>query len=192
MTNIFNIQQDYLGLMREIEEVEGELTPELEERLKINEEELEQKVKAYHHVIQHAKADVVVIDEEIARLNKIKQSKEGLQTRLKDVLLQTTLLFGYDGKTGNKKIDYDTLKLYTVNSESIMIRDEESFNDERFTRLQISLKLTDDEFVKVADTLGQPLERNKIILKSELKAFIKTGEVVDGTTIVKNPYIRIS
>lgn len=48
---IFKIAQEFLDLLNEIEELEGELTPELEERLKINAENMSSKMEGYCKLI---------------------------------------------------------------------------------------------------------------------------------------------
>jgi hypothetical protein len=50
-TTLYNIEQEYLNLISEIESLDGELTPEIEEQLTINKEQLESKSVAYLQVI---------------------------------------------------------------------------------------------------------------------------------------------
>ena len=50
-TTLYNIEQEYLTLISEIEALDGELTPEIEEQLTINKEQLESKSVAYLQVI---------------------------------------------------------------------------------------------------------------------------------------------
>ena len=126
--SLFNIEEEYLQLMQEIEELEGELTPELDEKLKINQEELESKIKAYHHIIENMKGDMQLIKDESERLANLKKSKESLIDKLKGKVLNATTIFGYDGKSGNKKLDFDTLKVYTVNKDKIEV-DEVAFSE---------------------------------------------------------------
>jgi len=92
--NLFNIESDYLMLMDQIQEAEGEITEELAEALKINEAQLQGKSVAYLSVIKTAEAEVMIIDEEIKRLQGLKKTRQNLNTRLKDRLLEAVNLFG--------------------------------------------------------------------------------------------------
>ena len=190
--NVFNLTEEYLQLMQDIEECDGILTPELEERLQVNQDNLEAKVKGYHHIMQIAKGDIATIDDEIERLTKIKTSKANLIERFKAVLLMVTQVYGYTGKSGNKKLDFDTVKMYTVNKESLMIADEEHFADETWTKQVVSLKLSNEELAKVADALPDiELKTTRTILRAELTKYLKEGEIVEGTTLIEKPYIVI-
>ena len=51
MSNIYNIQQNLLSIFEQIEENEGELTPELELALQINQANFKNKVRDYTKVI---------------------------------------------------------------------------------------------------------------------------------------------
>ena len=50
--NIYEIADDYIAVIAEIEDNEGELTEDLEKRLQITEDELEEKLRAYRSVIK--------------------------------------------------------------------------------------------------------------------------------------------
>ena len=51
MASIYNIQQELLDIFNQIEENEGEITPELEEQLRISKDEFEDKIRSYTGVI---------------------------------------------------------------------------------------------------------------------------------------------
>jgi len=133
--NIFQIEQEYLSIIAEIEELDGELTEELQSRLAINEESRTDKIQAYVNIIKIKQGEVKTIDEEIARLVKVKTSRENTIERLKSVLLQAVKLFGEDGKTGNKQLQLETQKLYTQSSKSLEIDDMEASQDEELLKL---------------------------------------------------------
>jgi len=119
--NIFDIGQEYLDIMNEIEECEGVLTPELEAKLSISQDELEKKLKAYHHIIQSNKSDILTCEAEIERLTSTKLVKQNIIDKLRERILQATLLYGETGKSGNKKLKFDTIQTYTTNRDSINI-----------------------------------------------------------------------
>lgn len=165
--NIYNISMELLFILAEIEEAQGELTPEMEERLKISNEELEKKCKAYYSVIKSKENNTELIKSEIERLRGLINSNNTVVERLKKVLVDTVRLFGYDGEKGNKKLDFDTLKLYTQDSTSIEI--DENFKDERFIETVTEEKINKikiKEYIKVA---GEAPEGVNIIVKTGIR-----------------------
>ena len=92
--NLFNIESDYLKLMEQIQEADGEITEELSEQLKINEAQLQGKSIAYLSVIKSVEAFNMQIDDEIKRLQQMKKTRTNLISRLKDRLLEAVNLFG--------------------------------------------------------------------------------------------------
>jgi hypothetical protein len=204
MNSLYNISDKYLQLMREIEELEGELTPELEEQLKITEQECEDKIKSYHHIIKNNEGDIQLIKDEKERLSKLANTKENLIKRLKNKILDACQLFGYDGKSGNKKIDYDTLKVYTVNKDKIEV-DEERFINYAFETLNneiendttsvfeytISSKLNKIEVQKLLK-LGiiEITEVQPNINKTKINNVIEEGIEVPYCKKINNPYIN--
>jgi hypothetical protein len=92
--SLYAITAEYRSLMQEIEECEGVLTPELEEGLQINKEELIVKSENYVHVIKSQEAYLSAIDNEIKRLQALKKQKEKAVDILKSYLLQAVENFG--------------------------------------------------------------------------------------------------
>jgi len=91
---LYDIKNEYLELVTEIEELEGELTPELEYKLKINQNELQTKAIAYHSVILSKEAFNTTIDNEIKRLQAMKKQNNNVIDRLKNSLVSAIELFG--------------------------------------------------------------------------------------------------
>ena len=92
--SLYQIESEYLSLVSEIEEMEGEITEEQIEALKINESELQGKSIAYLSVISTREAENAQIDLEIKRLQSIKKSNTNVIERLKNNLLDAVNLFG--------------------------------------------------------------------------------------------------
>ena len=92
--SLFAITSEYRMLMQEIEECEGVLTPELEEGLVINKEQLVIKSENYVHVIKSQEVYIDAIDQEIKRLQALKKQKEKAVDVLKSYLLQAVENFG--------------------------------------------------------------------------------------------------
>jgi aspartate carbamoyltransferase regulatory subunit len=194
MSNIFNIEQEYLELINELEMLEGELTPELEKRLAINQQELEQKVKAYHHVITILKGDSNIIDDEIERLKTLKASKQTTIDRLRKVLLDVTLMFGETGKTGNKKLAFNTLSMWTVNRDSVNIDELKFFAAPNANINVIDYKIKDKFNLTVLDeiqSIAGALETEASANKDAIKLAINSGETVIGAELVTKPSLTI-
>jgi len=115
-TTLYNIEQEYLNLISEIESLDGELTPEIEEQLTINKEQLESKSVAYLQVIATKDDLNTAIDIEIKRLQALKKRNKGLVDNLKNRLLEAVNLFGAFEIGFNK---FGTRKSSSVNVEDV-------------------------------------------------------------------------
>ena len=74
--NIFQLNQELLSIFEELEENGGELTSEIEEQLKINQTDVNNKVESYTQVIAQLNSDIELIKSEKKRLDDLKLSKE--------------------------------------------------------------------------------------------------------------------
>lgn len=92
--SLYSITTEYRMLMQEIEECEGVLTPELEEGLQINKQDLLIKSENYVHVIKSQEVYIDAIDQEIKRLQALKKQKEKAVDTLKSYLLEAVENFG--------------------------------------------------------------------------------------------------
>lgn len=124
MASIYNIQQELLDIFNQIEENEGEITPELEEQLRISKDEFKDKIQSYTNVIHQLEYDLGAIKDEKARLDTIKKSKEKTIERLKQIMVEAIQRFGNTSKSGTKFIDYGTGKVSLRKSESIELEDD--------------------------------------------------------------------
>lgn len=113
MKSLFEITQEVIELASLLEE--GEITPELEERLSIRKEELEEKAINYGKVIKSIDADVKTIDNELARLSALKESKVKTIDRIKESLSNAMKLFHV------AKIETPLIKISFRKSESVEI-----------------------------------------------------------------------
>lgn len=91
---LYDIKQEYLELINQVEELDGEITPEIEEQLIINQNELQNKAIAYHSVILAKDAFNVQIDNEIKRLQALKKRNNTLIDNLKNRLVGAIQTFG--------------------------------------------------------------------------------------------------
>jgi hypothetical protein len=170
--SLFNIQEEHLKLMQEIEELNGELTPELEEQLIINEKEIENKIKSYYGLIKIKESEITLIKDEKERITSLQKTKENLIKKLKERILDACNQFGYNSKTGNKKIDYDTLKVYTVNKDKIEVNEEE-FIKRATLQLELNVNCT-EEFMAFEYNLNNNINYEDAL---KLKQFCKDNNI---------------
>ena len=163
MKSIFEIEQERLRLNTMIEEAEGELTPELEQMLEVNEQNLMDKAKTYREIILSNNTDIDLAKQEIKRLQDLvksrERSNEAMKTRLKDAMQ----LFGVpriaiDGGVGGV--------LSFRRSEAVVIEDETAIAD---------------EWKKVTYTID----------KAGIKAALKEGKTVAGAQLTENMNLQI-
>lgn len=121
--NIYNIQQELLAIFDEIEENEGELTPELQEKLLIKETEFKDKVKAYSDAIKLYEKDINLIKEERKRLQDLSNKKQKVIDRLTKIIVYALENFGETKKSGVKYIDYGTGQISIHSSKSVEVNE---------------------------------------------------------------------
>jgi hypothetical protein len=92
--NLFNIESEYIQLMDQIQEAEGEITEELAEALKINEGQKDGKSIAYLSVITQHDSDIEMAKNVIKNAQAFIKTKEAVKERLKERLLECVLLYG--------------------------------------------------------------------------------------------------
>lgn len=122
--NIFQLNQELLEIFEELEENGGELTPEIEEQLKINQTDVNNKVESYTQVIAQLNSDIELIKSEKKRLDDLKLSKEKTIESIKKLILYALDYFGETTKSGTKVIDFGTGKVSTRKSVSIEVSEE--------------------------------------------------------------------
>ena len=158
-TTLYNIENDYLTLISQIEEAEGVLTPELEEALTINETQLQGKSTAYLQVITTKEGINDAIDIEIKRLQAIKKRNGNLVTKLRSRLLEAVKLFG--------DIEVGFNKFTTRKSSSVQVDDINSLPS-RFKTIKIT-ETADKKAIKDAIKAGKEIEGCSIVENLNLK-----------------------
>mgnify|MGYP002633899078 CR=1 FL=1 len=152
--SLYNIETEYLEITNQLEV--GELTPELETALAINESQLQGKAVAYIYVVKTEESDVVAIDAELKRLTALKRAKKNKIEWLKNTVHKAMDLYGIN------EIKTETLKINFRKSEGVICTMDD-------------VKL-DDEFVTVVPETSKPN-------LAAIKAAIKEGETVEGFEI---------
>ena len=193
--HIFNILSEYRALLDEIENNAGELTPELEEKLVINEEELEQKCEAYISIRAELKGEIAVIDDEIQRLQALKSSKENSINKLEEYLKLALITYGEEGKSGNKKLTIGTHKLWNVYTKPVIISTDFKDIEGRYINFKINGTLTKQQFERLCNIVANEdfvLEVEDSINKKELRNDLLNGITIEGATLDTDAnYIRI-
>ena len=160
--SIYKIQNEFQLIIAEVINNDGEITPELETALTINKEQLQSKAVDYCYVIKQLDYDCEQIDNEIARLNKLKKVRANLTDRLKNTVSSAMQLYDVE------KIETPLIKLSFRNSESVEITNEQQL----------------DACFIVTKTVTTPD-------KKAIKDAIKSGVFVEGATISYNKNLQI-
>lgn len=126
--SIFDIDKELYALYDEIEEAGGEITPEIEEKLELNGQEMTNKVKSITNYINKLKADLLAIKSETDRLAKLKKSKDNTITGLTNLVLFAINNYGTEDKKGKKWIDWGTGKVGIRKSTSVELDDKKIEN----------------------------------------------------------------
>ena len=107
------------SLILQLEEQEGEFTPEQEDALAIAEEELEVKLKAYRYRIKENEGVKKVLVDESKRIQSRGKSLMNFNDRLKQRMLEAVLAFGNDTDSFTKRLKYNDVTFFTVNKDTL-------------------------------------------------------------------------
>lgn len=194
--NLYQIEQDLLELYAQVEENGGEITPEIEERLNITQENFTNKLENYTKFVKVLEGDIALMDSEIERINKLKQTKQNLVNRLELSMLNALKLFGNkDPKKDIWRFDLITFKLSTRQSQSVEILDE-TVIDSKYKTFSIG-KLNKQVFDAAVEAICSlddvPTNHviSDVISKTLIKKAVKDGQTVNGAKITINHSLSI-
>ena len=160
--NLYQIKNEYIQFAESLIENGGEITPENEYLLQINNSNLQNKGIQYGYVIKTMESEIDQIEGEIKRLTALKKSRVNSIERLKNTLADAMDLFGiHELKTATLKINFRKSESVTIENESLL----------------------DSKFVTVKTTIIP----NKIAIKDA----IKEGENVAGAFLSENKNLQI-
>ena len=159
--SLYQITADQAEIFNQIDELDGELTPELEEALKLNAENFEQKARGYIWHIKKLEADNVTINEEMNRLERIEKRNNKMIERLKENMKYALEIFGESQKV-------DTFTLSLRKSKSVEIVDAD-----------------------VIPKIFRIVKTTETINKTDIKKAIESGVTVPGATIKENNNLQI-
>lgn len=169
MSSLYQIEAELIELFNEIEANEGEITDEQYNKLLITQENFKEKLKSFHKVIQVYTGEMSACKEEEKRIAAYRKVRENRINRLKQSVLDAVIMFGNDGKSGNKVIELDTFKAFTKGSQSTEL------DEPRINMLLISIReyinaMINEGALKYGDVLDAPgiLASVNEMLKAEL------------------------
>lgn len=128
MSNLYEIEQELLDIYNELEENGGELTPELEEKLLLTQDNFKTKLNGYVNVINEINSRIDACKTEEKRISTLRKSREKSINRLKDIVQRCVINYGDINKSGNYSIELDTCKLATRGSDTLEF-DEQRIED---------------------------------------------------------------
>lgn len=163
MLNLFQIESEYRSIAQQLMDAEGELTPELEQSLAINKEQLQLKSQGYAMVIREAEAEINIIESEMKRLMELQDKRNSLVSKLKERISQAMELYGIE------KIETPLMTISFRKSESVEI--------DNFDLLPNEYKVIPEAKLR-AD-------------KKAIKEAIKSGIDVQGAYIQSNKSLQI-
>lgn len=115
--NLYQITQEQLRINEMLEESGGELTPELEEALILNESNFITKAEGYIETIAKYKALAEAADVRIKQMQAYKKTAENIEKRLKERLCEAMLTMQHD------KVELGTSKISLRSTKSVNITD---------------------------------------------------------------------
>ena len=159
---LYGITAELNAILTQLEELGGEITPELEQALAINEENFAAKSEDYGHAILNLKGMAAAAKAEKERLADLQKFYENTYNRL-DNALKTAMV-----ATGHDKVETPTMRLSLRHSTATEVDD--------LDQLPAEFKTTKVEVV--AD-------------KTAIKKAIQQGEDVPGAHLVENVSLQI-
>ena len=117
---LYTITSEQLRINELLEESGGELTPEIEEALILNEENFLTKSEGYIESIARYKALAEPADVRIKEMQRIKKTAENIEKRLKERLQHAMVVMGHD------KVDVGLRKLSLRSSTVVSITNEDA------------------------------------------------------------------
>lgn len=180
--SMYQIRGEHLGLLKLIEEADGELTPEIEQSLALTAEEFEEKAISYGYVVKMHEDVEEVLDKEIKRLAELKKKAAKRAETFKNRLDEAMRQFGFE------KIQTETLTLSYRKSKPVELVDE--FENQFLSNVTIEIKPKE----------GAPAEIGKLIelfdvnaspSKTRIGDALKAGEEITGAKITEKKNLQI-
>jgi len=191
--SLFNIRHEHLTLLALIEEADGELTPEMQEELKLNEEGFKEKAISYAYVVKKLDAESDVISCEIKRLQALKSRADKKSELFKQMLDEGMRQFGHE------KIESELLKISYRKSTPVEL--VETFADDILKFADVTIALNEGK-VKAAEEAGEPVvvtsdmlvacfDLNPSVSKKRIGDAIRQGITIPGASMQERKNLQI-
>ena len=123
MSNIYKIETEYRDIISVLVENGGELTPEIEQALQINQKDLYRKSESYAYAIKELDGEIDIIKSEIERLQALISKRDKSICRMKETVLKAMELYEID------KIETPMIKISVRESEAVEVINEAQIPD---------------------------------------------------------------
>lgn len=162
LPSLYSISGDLLALLNEIENNDGEITPEVEQALSITEEQFAAKSEDYGHAILNLKAMAAAAKAEKDRLYKLQKFYENAAERLSSALCSAM----------------DVLDHPSVETPSVRL----------FLRRTVATEIEDATLVPKD---YKTVKVEEVVNKTAVKEAIKSGKEVPGAKLIENVSLQI-
>ena len=158
---LYHIMKDHLRLVMQLEEFDGELSPELEKSMSLSERQLNETAISYAGVIRHYEDLETAIESEIKRLQELKKKAAKRGDLFKKEIEKAMIQFRVD------TISSPTTTLCFRSAKSVVIEDESMVPLEYFD------------------------PKPSTISKTRIREDIQKGNKVPGAALVTNRHLQI-
>jgi hypothetical protein len=199
MSNVFDVTEKYLAILQQIEELEGEMTPDIEQQVIGIKTEVEDRLRSYRYFIKYKEADINLLKSEIEHLNgKIKFAENAI-IRVKKIVDMILNVFGEDTDSGNKRLKFASFSVWNKQTKAVHL--SEDFldfkvhpNHQKYGRYKLSIELpftNHSELVKEIEAKGATLKADVFAPDKEMiKDTLSSGIVLAGASLVTNSSIQ--
>lgn len=200
--NLFQISEEYMGILAMLEETGGELTPELEDAMAVNREDLENKLNAYAYMVRQKEGDIALIDDEIKRLKALKEASANIVSRLKETIVGALKLYDLRGKSGNYALKLPFHNMYTRRTQAVAINEEALRSIavpewEDYVKVAVNRKLNAEEYsmvvLNIVESGGNVEDSDFTIIpiKDAIKSAINEGVDIPFASILESDSLTI-
>jgi Gp157 protein len=196
--SLYDIRIDHAALVDELIDSEGDLSPELEMALSINEYELTEKAEAYALRILEFDGQADVVDAEIKRLQKRKESFKKTAERLKETIKAAMIQFDKDNiKTDKVTLSFrksevvavpegfENMVLNYVKLSAVLDMEKINAETERLNALpEAEYSFPTEDFLQYLDIKAE-------LSKSKMKDALKEGTTIGEVMLVPNKNLQI-
>ena len=152
---LYQITEEQRNIEALLESTGGEVTPEIEELLAVNEGNFLEKSRDYGFAILRYKAMINAVKAEKDRLDGIKKYCENAVARMEERLVGAMQTFG------KPKVELDTMKLSLRRSERVVVDDEAKVPADCI-KVTTTVNKTDlKAHIKAGEDCGAHLEENQ-------------------------------